>query len=735
LKSCLLVAALCAAAWAQTPAPAHVRLAGRAWDNESYAAAATWAASQAAGLVFAYRGEEDYWLAWMDREITGFFQRQNGRWRQACVAPACAGDADAPGQWTVIATPGGAALLRNGYIRLRMGGPLDVSGRAGAARSAEAPEPAALAVRPLAPAASDDDFQRGAEGLAEWTAVSGGWRTDAVQDAWLRVDGHPPKAARIFGAGSPALLVTGSTSWNHSVTQVALKMEQPGEAGVVFGYRSPQDYGYLLVKTGAKGEARLGGVMAGRDLVLVRCELPAPLGVWLNLRVESALEGVRAFVGHAELPVSGAAYPAPVMGQAGLMASGPGAVFDDFRVSPLSRESAGEPLRRRAVLFQTAFAAEQTAGERKGRILPLVGGTLKTEPGLSAATAREGGDSLLRLSGKGALWFHRPVPGDADLSALLKPGPGATARLIIAATDAGGYELALDKDKVALLRLGKEMSAAPAAGLSWPAEARLWREGRTVRASAGAIALQADDPFPLEGRRLGVAVSGQADLFHLTVANNLASASRFDNVETDWRPGAGQWVEHGGMTCMAWSYWISALADPKALLWNAFVWPEDFTADAWAGEATLGEETRTHQHFPYHSIQFIVAGDGRDPDKGYRFSIAEGPGKDLTRLYRNGIVMAETRAFRVIMGGHCNRPRDFQMTVQRQGAVIALLIDGRPLIEFTDPQPLGPGQIAIGCQGCRADFKDFLATVDKPWISPSLPEAWSLAPSLMENRE
>jgi len=604
---------------------------------------------------------------------------------------------------------------------------MDVSGRAGAARSDGAPDLAGLSVRPLAPPAFEDDFQRGAEGLAEWSAVSGIWRPDSVQDAWLRVDGHPPKAARLFGAGSPGLLVTGLPLWAESATQVAVKFEQPGEAGIVFGYRSPQDYSYLVVKAGDEGFARLGCVVAGQDRVISGAAMPVPLGAWLGLRVENNLLSISAFVGHTPLMRPDVFAPFPAVGKAGLIVSGPGAVFDDFRVSPLSPAAGGEPLLRRAELFHTSFAAEQTADKGKGRMLRLVGGALKPGPGLSAAVARGAGESMLRLSGKGVMWLHQASPGDADFRVRLRPAPPATTRLIIAASEAGGYELVISKDKVGLWRQGKELSFKPAAGLIWPAEARLWRQGRTVRGCAGAVELKAEDAEPLEGGRVGVAVEGETELLEMTLANNLASASRFDDVETDWRPSAGQWVEHGGMTCMAWSYWISARAEPVALLWNAFAWPADFTASVWAGEATLGEETRTHKHFPYHSVQFIVAGNGRDLDKGYRFSIAEGPGKDLTRLYRNGVVMAETRAFRIVMGGHCNNPRGFQITVQRQGARLTLLMDGRTLIDFTDPQPLGPGQIGIGCLGCRADFKDFFATVDKPWLWPELPEAWTAA--------
>jgi len=144
----------------------------------------------------------------------------------------------------------------------------------------------------------------------------------------------------------------------------------------------------------------------------------------------------------------------------------------------------------------------------------------------------------------------------------------------------------------------------------------------------------------------------------------------------------------------------------------------------WVSEHTRGEESGHHEHHPFHDIQFVMSGNGRDADHGYRFVIAGGPTKDVTRLYRNGRVMAETREFGITMGGHCNAPRTFHITVRRQGSRLHLKVDDRPLLTFTDPKPLGPGRIGFGAEGCQADFKDFTAFVDKPWLSKGLPAAW-----------
>ncbi len=58
------------------------------------------------------------------------------------------------------------------------------------------------------------------------------------------------------------------------------------------------------------------------------------------------------------------------------------------------------------------------------------------------------------------------------------------------------------------------------------------------------------------------------------------------------------------------------------------------------------------------------------------------------------------------MSRHCNVPRAFDARVEKRGAHINLSLNGTPAIQFTDPEPLGPGQIGIGVANCTADFRD-----------------------------
>jgi len=100
-------------------------------------------------------------------------------------------------------------------------------------------------------------------------------------------------------------------------------------------------------------------------------------------------------------------------------------------------------------------------------------------------------------------------------------------------------------------------------------------------------------------------------------------------------------------------------------------------------------------------------GDGSDPDSGYRFVIGADRGR-ATRLLRRGEVVAQTtdRRCRVSMGGHCNSPRAFDVRVENGGAQMTLSLNGYLALQFSDPEPLGAGQIGIGVANCSANFRD-----------------------------
>ena len=716
LRTLLAVFAICLCAVAAPPV-ARIQLRRGEYGADAYVVAGSVqraaVAPEGAGLVFGMTDEANYSLVWVDSDGVALWRQADGEWERL-AAETLEGIPEAV-RVEALCESDGALVLIDGRVVLRAA--LSVSGRAGAASSGAAELPDEVSVREAPRPTLAERFMDPDGKFPGWTPLSGEWRADTIQDPWLELDEHPPKASRYRGSGDEgALSVTGRPTWHGYAAQVATQFVNSRNAGLVFGFRDQDNYAFL--RLGEDG-AVLGMMEDGEERVAARKAMDVRPEVWYPLRAVFDHDRIRAYVGRV---LVGEAPAGSALGRAGVqVAAGGDAIFDEFNVMPAAQATDVDS--RYATLFHTDFASLEVPGERRNEVFRVVGDILRPERG-SAWRANDRRLSL-RENGSGNLWFKDQVRGDAAiaLTATLS-GEDAALALVVADDRDGGYALRLRPDRAEIRRNGETVAEKGGVSLSEPTEVRFWRDGKRVLASLGGTEFGYEDAEPLNGGRVGVQGEGPVEIDSLEIGHDLAATYRFDEVEPDWRPSAGTWLEHNGMTCIAWSYWIGAEGTPDALLWNPFVWPEHFTAQVWVSEATDGDRNRTHVHHPYHSVQFIVAGDGASLDKGYRFSIAEGPRKDTTRLYRNGEVVAETRQFGIVMGGHSNRPRTFLARVRRDGATLTLWADGRRLIEYTDADPLGPGLIAFGTQRCRADFKDFAASVDKPWLSDGLPAVW-----------
>ena len=691
---------------------------------------------EGAGVVFGLQNGKDYGLAWIQRDRVRLLRCSQGGWTELASATLSPADESGQREWSLLWQPHRVLVASSGRSRLLWRGETTGQGRVGTATSAHAPPPRRVSARPALLPQLADNFQATQGRLAAWKPTAGDWRVDAVQDPWLKLDQHPPKSSRYRGSGGkPAITLTGDATWADYVADVAVQFVQPSTAGIVYAYRDAKNYGYLVIRpVGERGEALLGAIVDGADRIVARRAVPVRVGPWYRLRVENTAGRVRGYVGHVEVGHAGPV--GPVLGKAGLVVtSGGDALFDDLTIEPATPEALLRPKLRRAVFLRAGFEKLAIPGELKNQVRKVLGDLMKPEGPAKWSITNRSGDAKLRLAaggqGRSALWFHRPVRGDASVELEVLPvlpaTPGtALLGLIIAADEAGvGYELSLQPERIQLLRAGKVLQEKRVPLAKEVTRIRLSREGRQVLAQVGGLTLQATDKQPLEGGRTGFWAAGPVEIDNLEIGNALGACNAFRNVETDWQPGAGKWVEHSGMACIAWRYWIGAHAEPEeALIWNALVWPEHTTASVWVSEATDGDENKHHRHHPYHDLQFVMSGNDSAPYLGYRFLIATGPYKDQTLLYRHGKVVAESREFKIAKGRHANTPRTVRITARRDGARIALWVGDSLLMEYEDPEPLGPGQIAIGCVGCRANFKDFTAFVDKPWLSKGLPAKW-----------
>ena len=101
----------------------------------------------------------------------------------------------------------------------------------------------------------------------------------------------------------------------------------------------------------------------------------------------------------------------------------------------------------------------------------------------------------------------------------------------------------------------------------------------------------------------------------------------------------------------------------------------------------------------------VLCGDGSSIDKGYVLHIGAEKGAE-TKLLRNGVAVAGTKRFPIVMGPHCNSPRQLDVQIRRRGSRIRVWLSGRRAFDYVDPKPIISGKIGLGRLNGRADFSD-----------------------------
>ncbi|MGC9319536.1 MAG: hypothetical protein ACP5KN_16010 [Armatimonadota bacterium] len=474
-------------------------------------------------------------------------------------------------------------------------------------------------------------------------------------------------------------------------------------AGLVAGHVSGEHAMLFTVTAAAQPMWHLHAVESGKTTKLA--EGPAPAGAGeMTLTcshglVECALAGT----------VLHRAYHTPQMsGRCGVYLQGGRATFTDLT----SRTLDDSP---QAVLCQAdGENAPVPALEEKRMLRPIgsrwipVRGSWRCAPyqERKAIVASPRGDEPAQLR------YHAHVPGDVRVIADVADMPGgAQIALGVHPDGESGYSLCVSSDGSARLLRGGQVVAEGAARRPLAADrVELKRDGEWMVGRVAEQTLVAwRDPAPVQSGRAEVTIAGgQAAITRLTLASDSARVYRFDRVEPDWQPATGAWSDHTGMACILWDYWMTGDGrEEPALTWNRHRLEGDVTLEVSVSEFTEGHETGHHQHFPYHDIRLVLCGEPGQPDPGYTF-IAGADGGRRTVLLRRGQEVASTddRRFRIVMGGHCNSPRAVRLQARRAGAELSLTFNGVEALRWQDPQPLGGGYVGLGCEGCRANFRD-----------------------------
>ncbi len=509
-------------------------------------------------------------------------------------------------------------------------------------------------------------------------------------------------------AASDALALVAHRTWRDASIDVTLAGDAQASAGPVLRFQDEQNY-YALLASGDTWQ--LTKMDNGEQVSLAEGSLPESESPRLGMLAR----GPQIIV-HADGRELGRAYDfAFEEGRAGFLVRGRGkAAIEDFAVRAASREPA-------TTVSFVRCEGETLPGPEHGKFLPAIGYLWRPNTRAWALQTLPGGNRALRgvaRSDRPSIITYRQVaPGSVMLSAAIPVAPEGDGGIAIC-TDgrdsSTGYAIALSpgpRPSAKLLRQGQtiaELDPPEAEGPPWPGTLTIFRDGPVIGASLGDSHVTYTDPDPLPDGRPALWVnSGQVTFDDLRLANLRATVDLLNRPAPEWVSSHGSWRVYSGMACIESDYWTTVVGKPLALAWRREPRPADFVLDFNVSEYSEGYESGAHKHFPYHDISIAFSGDGTDPDSGYRLVIGADRGRS-TKLLRQGKVVAQNddRRFRIYMSRHCNVPRAFDARVEKRGAHINLSLNGTPAIQFTDPEPLGPGQIGIGVANCTADFRD-----------------------------
>jgi len=364
---------------------------------------------------------------------------------------------------------------------------------------------------------------------------------------------------------------------------------------------------------------------------------------------------------------------------------------------------------------------------RHKKYVPLVGGSY-------CIFARESGGWRVangELVGRGpeaTLRYSQEIVSDLELTARVQLVPPRSAVEFVLYDNAGsGPRVRLEG--------GRPTPAGPEPNLlrlTLPDDGG-WHSVR-ITARAGRLEASVDKAGPKQmsvtrsdgGRiRLNIPVgAARFDDIEFAIARARPGAVfyTFDRRETDWWRTGGRWVDHGGMSCVLASHWISLeAATGEGLLWNK----RSFGPDAllafnieenseWFGWS----QRPSHVHHPYDNIRAVLA-PREDLDTGYRLEI-NSRNRTATVLYRNGVEVATVEQgadfpMRYV-GGHAPyRPRKNRVTLVKRGGLICAILNGDEVLRWTDPEPIAVRKVGLGGYKTRVNFSHIeVRSTDEP---------------------
>ena len=531
----------------------------------------------------------------------------------------------------------------------------------------------------------DDVFVRGNRGIVEdfrsgritWRAKGGKWTVPQV--------GGPPLLAGLGPAGNSTLefgkLLGGGNARADCRVSVTVAPGAAGKLGIVTRYRDESEHDRFVYDAVA-GRYEFAVVRDGEPRVVASApakELASPRR--LSVRIVGGVtvceaDGLR-MLSHFDA----AAPPGKVGLCVGRESS---ASFSDLSVA--------FPEESRPVLTKLdTFAAETTMANWAAA---------KSDWKLVGTTC---------WGKEHSVCWHRggfPGGGAIQVGALFDSAKGGTLRLFICCDVASGgsprevrsgYELEVRSSghggsgAATLRRNGREVASGELEGLLSNCRVALKKVADYVVAEINDEAVLAfKDKAPLGGWWTGCAPSDvqvkpeDVDVF----CKNTVSYS-FVRAAADWRTAGGDWLVTNRWRCdPRWSFFGGESLRGVAAIWHKSRLSGDLSVEFAAGIRHQQRGGGSYRHAS--DMNVVICGNGADLVSGYGFVLG-GWGNTKTAITRNGKIVAEIER---TIPGSIHR-RWFYFKVVKRGGHLKYYIDEELVLEYTDPNPLPDGRVAL----------------------------------------
>jgi hypothetical protein len=245
-----------------------------------------------------------------------------------------------------------------------------------------------------------------------------------------------------------------------------------------------------------------------------------------------------------------------------------------------------------------------------------------------------------------------------------------------------------------LLRQGREVADGygdwtGGSDFTGPYSLRFGQVGSQVRVSFGGWKVFTwNDPRPLHGRRAGYWLSevgsGRWAVPYVDPQWSQAWSPHlleywWTQAPVDWRVRSGTWAieSRSGPGCGTLVYRGSA--PPEAAIWHKLHFAGDLVVEVFAA----GQ----------HDLNVTLCGDGADVRSGYSFIFA-GWNRTRSAILKQGQVVADAP----FKDSAVWPARWHYLRLEKQGRRLRFAANHQSVCEYTDPQPLGGGQVALWTQ-------------------------------------